>query len=474
MKAKKTLISLSVLILSPLFFTACSGDGQSPRTGDVVAPQPGGVPLPEPSVFFSALKKSEQELQSKYGFISSLDANSQNIEYTDHKKPYLGWSSYFEFIANRNRQSLVDTKIHFYSDIYAFAQNYELLKLREQELKEHSPGDYKTYSTKTLELGRIFVERRAKFISRLFERSEEQLNRLGFTDFEVISRGVLDISVVGVDYSKFNRQNRQQVINTIIRSQHACGALTSMLVDSTFKDVVDRAQLPRCSSSPVVATLSRLTNVQNLSKEQIANFVDRNSVIQLESLNMIADQYLNQNSVVLKARNESGISDNIRREWENEVIRQNPGTRIRVLNIALENNLFENILFKRRVLQNLVDLASNVDSEKAALYRKERRALRKAIKFIQYREIDFTVGTSAITNGLNIDSKVQRVNPMEEPEVIPEAVPDTRPKSRPESEVPPEEPRKVDPPAQPKPRVEERDNAPAAPPKPPTSIRRRP
>ena len=137
MKAKKLIVSL--LIASPLIFTACSGDDNN-ATGNngndgVNIPLPGGqtgTPV-KPNAFFSGLKRSEDILYTKYWFTSQIHGN--DLTYTDLEKVWKHGLTTFEIIARNQKRSVRAVKISFYDDIYAFAKNLENLKIRERELR---------------------------------------------------------------------------------------------------------------------------------------------------------------------------------------------------------------------------------------------------------------------------------------------------------------------------------------------------
>jgi|GEM_PF-3028772 len=399
MKAKKVILSL--LVACPLMFTACSDENgnTSGNNGDVVVPGADrSIPTVKPNAFFNGLKRSENMLHQNFWFTSQIDGD--NITYTDLSKIFQGGRTSFEMLAERKGMSVGAVKIAFYDDIYAFAQNHQNLVIREAELKAHSPKLYKEYFAKTLSLGNIFTPKRAQIYSRSLELNEEQLFRVGIQSFDVISQGVLDISITGVDSTQISKKPMQRIVKTIKRAQKTCSALTTMLNDPTFKDSISELNIRDCGSSSAVQAVSQLRSVDSLSRSQIISQLNASSVMTIEALNDVADSYLAANAIVLRANRNRGIREGLRNKWERQIIRDNPRQRRDHIEVALDNNLYENLLFKRNVVHTLVKIKPSMTHEQRSTTSDELKALRKALRDLRDIGVNLKVGSSAISNGI--------------------------------------------------------------------------
>jgi len=414
MKAKKLIIS--ILAASPLMLTACPGNDKNVSApngnGDVVYPSPGGqpgTPIKRPNAFFNALRQSENLLYQNYLFSSRIIGH--DIEYSDLDKINGRGLTTFQELARAKNQSVKTVKLSFYDDIYAFAQNYEILKIRETELKSYNPTLYQEYEDKTLALGKIFIVKRARIYSRLLEYREEQLYKVGIQEIRIINMGILDLSIVGVDYQQISRKRRNRLVNAIKNARKVCDGLTTMLNDRNYTHILDRIDIRECASSPAVLRASKLLDVDSLSKDEIARTINSSSINYVKNLDVVADSYLSANSIVLAPGNISGIRNRIRRSWENEIRRQNSRVRRDVLDAAINNNLYENLIFKRNVLNTLVTVQPYMTPEKRENINGALRALSKGLKNLRHQNVNFNIGSSAITNGVGSeDLSVARNN----------------------------------------------------------------
>jgi hypothetical protein len=426
MKAKK--IILSLLIASPLMFTACSdsdkgGSGRNGNGGVVIPGGQPGNPIQQPNAFFNGLRHSENVLYIKYWFSSQIVG--PNITYSDLDKITNNGLTTFQIIARNHRRSVQAVKLSFYDDIYAFAQNLQNLKLRETELRAYNNALYEDYVAKTESLGSLFITKRARIYSRLLELREEKLYGVGIQRINVIRKGVLDINVVGVDYGQISNNRRSRVLIAIKNAKTTCDALNTMMNDVNFGSILVGKDIRECSSSPAVSEVAKLNDVDGLSRDDIARSINKSSVDLIINLNTVADSYLLANSIILNVNSDRGINYRARRDWEHQVNRDNSGIGQRTLQIAIDNNLFENLIFKKRVLETLELIRPHMTHEQRTEIRNSLIAIRKALNGLSHINLDFKVGSSAVSNGAGMTT-----NPIPRFRTQPDLQPDLRPDLR--------------------------------------------
>ncbi|MGH1468849.1 MAG: hypothetical protein ACRBBP_08225 [Bdellovibrionales bacterium] len=387
----KHLIKSHLLLFLTFALISCDNDDKS---NSVTFIDP--VPTTNASAqdFFSALQESETQLNIKYGFRLIVQNNGQ-IDYTKLVQ------SDFRRLARVHNITIQDIKSQYFEDIYHFSLNYSTLQDRENTLRNYNNDLFNIYVSKTFETGQVFSLKRIAYYNTRAQRLEEALENAGLVLRTVWALGESPIALPLADITKL-RQAPARLKNQLVETSRVCTKLNEISISSdpfTTNNVSVEDCSPESSILYYVGALNlaSLSNQNILQPRAIRNAVKDYTDVKTLELHQIANYFLGENMIYISHNSATGLDMTRRGPWARSIRQSYQNTAPHIVRIALRNNLYENLIFKKKVIKFELLSNSNLSPAEKAQHRNVISTIDRITSGIQYdSNLTFSVGISPV------------------------------------------------------------------------------
>ncbi len=387
----KYLIKNSLLLLLTCSLIACDKDS---KEGSVTFTHPAPASNASAQDFFNALQKSENRLSTKYRFNITV-RNSGRIDYTDLTQ------SDFRQLARRQNTTLQEIKSQFFEDVYHFSLNYITLKDRENNLRNYNNDLFNIYVSKTFELGQIFSVKRIEYYNRRSERLTKSFEDAGLRLHTIWDLGQSSIALPLVDIVKL-RQAPARLYNQLNEATKVCNKLEA-LQSSSDPFSTNGVSATDCTPESSILyfvdalKLANLSNQNTIRPRAIKNTVRNYTDVKTLELHQIANYFLGENMIYILHSSPTGLDMNRRRPWVRSMRQSYPNTAQHIFRIAKKNNLYTNLLFKKKVIRFELISNQNLSPAERQQHRGVISTIDRIIGGIQYDpSLNFDIGISPV------------------------------------------------------------------------------